>query len=313
MSMNKGKYIWMDGKFVLWEKAQIHVLTHGLHYGGSVYEGMRTYPVEVAGKAGRRKRAVAGIYRLDDHMERFVRSQKEIAMKPPYSKTQLKRVCVELLKKNKVVDGYIRPIAFYGYDRLGIFWGDVPVKVAIAAFPWGAYLPNEMKLKISPFQRLSNKAVKIEAKVGSYYVNSNYATEHAKNVSPKADEALLLDENGYIAEASCANIFFVKGTTLYTPARGAILPGLTRDSVIELAEFFGLKVVEKKIKPSEIGKFDECFTTGTATEVTSVVKIDGKKIGDGKMGDVTTVLRDGFDDLIHGRLTKFKKWITFVD
>jgi len=309
MAINKAKYIWMDGKYVSWDKAQIHVLTHALHYGGSVYEGMRTYPVAVGG----RKKDVAGIYRLDDHLKRFINSQKAVAMKPPYSKAELNKVCIDLLKKNKIVDGYIRPIAFYGYDRLGIFWGGVPVQVAIAAFPWGAYLPNEMKLKISPFQRLSSKAVKIEAKVGSYYVNSNFATEHAKNVSPKADEALLLDDDGYIAEPACANIFFVKGKTLYTPSRGSILPGFTRDSVMELADYFGLKVVERRIKPNEISKFDECFTTGTATEVTSVVKIDGKKIGDGKMGDVTTVLRDGYEDLVHGRIRKFKKWITLVD
>jgi len=299
----------MDGKYVPWAKAQVHVLTHALHYGGSVYEGMRTYPVKVG------KKTVAGIFRLDDHIDRFINSMKAIEMKPPFTKTALKKICIEILKKNKVKDGYIRPIAFYGYDRLGIYWGGLPVSVSIAAFPWGAYLPNEMKMKISPIQRLSPKAMKIEAKVGAYYVNSNYATEHAKNVAPVADEAILLDVDGYIAEPACANIFFVRGKTLYTPARGSILPGLTRDSVMELAKYFGLKVVEKRIKPSEISKFDEAFTTGSATEVTAVVKINGKKIGNGKIGDVTTVLKDGYTDLVHGRLShvpKFKKWITFV-
>lgn len=301
--MKEGKYIWMDGKFVKWHDAKIHVLTHALHYGGSVYEGMRIYPV----KEGRK--TVATVFRLDDHLDRFLNSMKGIEMKPKYSKKQLRDIVTKLVKKNGIKDGYIRPIAFYGYERLGIYWGGLPVSVSIAALPWGAYLPNEMKMKISKWRRLSPDSVKIEAKVGAYYVNSNYATESVKGL---ADEALLLDQNGNLAEASCANIFFVKGKTLYTPKKGSILPGLTRDSLIELAKSFGLKVVEKVIKPSEIFGFDEAFTTGTATEVTAVTLIDGRKIGNGKMGDVTAVLRDGFSDLVRGlnpvMNKKYKNW-----
>ena len=309
--MKKGKYIWMDGKFVKWNDAKVHVLTHALHYGSSVYEGMRVYPVQVGKVAGKvSKSKVPAIFRLDDHLNRFMYSMEALQMKSPFTRKQLKDVMIEIVKKNKIDDGYIRPLAYYGYDRLGIFWDGLPVKVAIAALPWGAYLPNEMKMKISKWQRLSPKSVKIAAKVGGYYINSNYATADAKGAG--ADEALLLDEKGQIAEAACANVFFVKGRTIYTPAKGAILAGLTRDSVIDLARKFGLKVVEKAIKPGDIGGFDEAFTTGTATEVTAVVKIDSKKIGNGKMGDVTAVLRDGYSDLVRGKIPGFGKWLSKV-
>jgi branched-chain amino acid aminotransferase len=218
-----------------------------------------------------------------------------------------------LVKKNKINDGYIRPIAFYGYERLGIYWDGLPVSVSIAAMPWGSYLPKEMKMKTSKWRRLSPKSVKIEAKVGGYYINSNYATSSVKG---QADEALLLDHDGFVAEAACANIFFVKGKTLSTPARGTILPGFTRDTVIELARSLGFKVVEKKIRSSEIAKFDEAFTTGTATEVTAVVNIDNKQIGSGKMGEVTAVLKDGFTDLIYGKNLQMnkshKKWFNKI-
>ncbi|MBT3705193.1 branched-chain amino acid transaminase [Candidatus Peregrinibacteria bacterium] len=300
--MKKGKYIWMNGKFVKWNDAKVHVLTHALHYGGSVYEGIRVYPV----REGRK--VVPTIFRLDDHLKRFVNSMADIEMKP-VPVARLRKVIMELVKKNGIKDGYIRPIAFYGYERLGIYWEGLPVQISIAAMPWGVYLPKEMKLKTSKWRRLSPDSVKIEAKVGGYYINSNYATASVKG---QADEALLLDHDGFIAEAACANIFFVKGKTLYTPKRGTILPGLTRDSIIELARSFGFKTVEKKIRPSEIAKFDEAFTTGTATEVTAVVKIDNKKIGNGKVGDVTAVLKDGFSDLVRGQnvhMNKaYKKW-----
>ena len=253
-------------------------------------------------------KVVPTIFRLDDHLKRFVNSMADIEMKP-VPVARLRKVIMELVKKNGIKDGYIRPIAFYGYERLGIYWEGLPVQISIAAMPWGVYLPKEMKLKTSKWRRLSPDSVKIEAKVGGYYINSNYATASVKG---QADEALLLDHDGFIAEAACANIFFVKGKTLYTPKRGTILPGLTRDSIIELARSFGFKTVEKKIRPSEIAKFDEAFTTGTATEVTAVVKIDNKKIGNGKVGDVTAVLKDGFSDLVRGQnvhMNKaYKKW-----
>lgn len=310
MAIIESKYIWMNGKYVAWKDATVHVLSHGLHYGGSVYEGMRVYEISGGG---------SGIFRLDEHIDRFLNSMKMIAMKPKYTKAQLRKVCIDLLKKNKIKDGYLRPIAFYGYERLGIYWGGLPVDVAIAAFPWGPYLPSGMKMKISPFERLSPRAVKIEAKVGAYYVNSNYATEHAKHVAPFADEALLLDVDGNVAEAACANIFFVKkaakansSATLITPKRGKILAGLTRASVMEIARDLGIKVVERDIRPSEIAGVDEAFTTGTATQVTSVVKIDNKKIGSGKAGDVTKLLAGTFNDAIHGKIKKYKKWLTMV-
>lgn len=310
--MLQGKYIWMDGKFVAWDKAQIHVLSHGLHYGGTVYEGIRVYPVKVGNKI------VPHVFRLDDHLKRFVNSMKEIAMRPPYSTVELKKITIELLKKNKISDGYIRPIAFYGYERLGIYWGGLPVSVAVAAMPWPPYLPKEgMKLMTSHFKRLSNTAVKIEAKVGAYYVNSNYATEEAKQNG--FDEAILLDEKGIVTEAACANIFFVKygkkgaaDAQVITPKRGEILPGFTRDSVIALAKDLGFKVVEKDIPGKSVYGFDESFTTGTATEVNAVVKIDDKKIGNGKMGEVTAALKAAYTELVHGGNEKYNVWLSAV-
>jgi len=289
--MTEGKFIWMDGKFVPWKKATIHVLTHSFHYGAAVYEGIRVYP--------------AGIFRLDDHLDRFLSSMEAISMKSPFTKEQLKKVIIELVKKNGIKDGYIRPIAYYGYERLGIYWGGLPVKVAIAAMPWISYLPKEMKMKISKWRRLSPSCVKIHAKVSGYYVNSNYATQSVKG---EADEALLLDFKGNIAEAACANIFFVKNGIIYTPKANYILPGITRDSVIKMAKSMGFRVVEKNIKPREIYGFDEAFTTGTATEVTSVVKINGRKIGNGKMGEVAGMLRESFSSLVQNGSKKFNKW-----
>jgi branched-chain amino acid aminotransferase len=321
MAIIESKYIWMNGKYIAWKDATVHVLTHALHYGGSVYEGMRAYEISATlGRDGKSsKKMVSGIFRLDEHIERFINSMKAIAMKPKYTKAQFKKICIEILMKNKIKDGYLRPIAFYGYERLGIYWGGLPVDYAIAAFPWGPYLPGEMKLKISPFERISYRAVKIGAKVGAYYVNSNYATEHAKNVTPFADEALFLDVDGNVAEAACANILFVKkaasakgAATLVTPKGGKILTGLTRSSVMEIARDLGMKVVERDIKPSEIYGFDEAFTTGTATQVTSVVKINNKKIGSGKAGEVTKLLAKTFDDAIHGKIKKYRKWLTIV-
>jgi len=282
----------MDGKFVRWKDATIHVLTHSLHYGAAVYEGIRVYP--------------AGIFRLDEHLDRFLHSMKEISMKSPFTKEQLKKAIFELVKKNGIKDGYVRPIAYYGYKRLGIYWGGLPVKVAIAVMPWASYLPAEMKMKISKWRRLNPSCVKINAKVSGYYVNSNYATQSVKN---EADEALLLDFKGNVAEAACANIFFVKNGVVYTPKSSYILPGITRDSVIKMAKSLGFKVVEKNIKPREIFGFDEAFTTGTATEVTAVVKINNRNIGTGKMGKVTKLFREKFSSLLDGKNPKFKKWL----
>lgn len=303
--MTPSKYIFLDGKFVKWKDAKIHVLTHGLHYGGTVYEGIRFYPSENGKKVL--------IFRLEDHVKRFLSSMKAIEMKSPFTEKELIEIIKKLIKKNKLKDGYIRPIAFYGYERLGIFWKDLPVSMSIAAIKWGAYLPKSMKMKISKWRRLSKEAVKIEAKVGGYYVNSNFATQ---SVTKEADEALLLDKNGFIAEAACANIFFVKNNVLYTPKRGAILPGLTRDTVIKLAKMEGIKVIEKNIKPFELKTFKEAFTTGTATEITPVIKINNKKIGDGKIGSITKLLQKSYSDLTRGKNEKankkYKNWVTEI-
>lgn len=307
MAMNKEKYIWMDGEFVPWKDAKVHVLTHALHYGGSVFEGIKVYPM----KKNRGSKVFPAIFRLDDHLKRFFYSMKAIGIKSPYTKEQLKKITIKLVKKNKIQQGYLRHIAFYGYGGMGLFWEGMPVSMAIAAIPWANYLPCEIKMAVSKWRRISPKSVVLGAKVSGHYVNSNYATSEVRSAYG-ADEAILLDEKGFVAEAASANIFFVKNGAIYTPKTHSILPGFTRDTVKVLAKDLGVKFNEVDISVKDITGFDEAFIAGTASEIVVVSHINGKKIGNGKIGSVTLALRTSFRDLVEGRNKKYKKWFTEV-
>lgn len=299
--MNKTKKIWLDGKLIDWDKAKVHVLTHALHYGSGVFEGIRCYKTENGG----------AVFRLKDHTDRFFYSAGCLGIKIPFSKETLIGAILSLIKANCVEECYIRPIAFCGYGNMGLNIHNSFINTAIISWPWGAYLGGkELTAVISGHRRLSSRAVPIEAKISGYYVNSIIASMEAKKVG--ADEAILLDDDGYVAEGAGENIFIVKNGKLYTPSLGAILPGITRASVIKIARDSGMAVIEKKISVKELKDADEAFFTGTAVEICPVVKIDGRPIKKGESGPATLKIKEEYDRIVRGQNKKYKKWLTYL-
>lgn len=300
--MEKTKKIWFNGKFVDWEKAKIHILTHALHYGSAVFEGIRAYEA----KQG------PAIFRLPDHIDRFFSSAKILEMKIPYSSAKIKKAILETVKISKLKEGYIRPIAFFGYGKMGLNPKGTPVNMAIACWPWGAYLGKEkpVKVKISRFIRLHPQSCPMEAKISGYYVNSILTSLEAKKEG--FDEALLLDYQGYVAEGPGENIFLVKNNKLYTPSLGTILPGITRASMIEIAKDLGISVKEKKITLKEIKLADEVFFTGTAVEICPIGQIDNTLISNGQIGKITKKIKEIFEKIVKGEEKKYLKWLTYV-
>ncbi len=298
--MEKTKYIWLNGKFVKWENAKIHILTHALHYGSGVFEGIRCYKT----KSG------PAIFRLKDHINRLFYSAKFLKIKIPFSKNQIKKAVIDLIKINKIEECYIRPIVFYGYGKMGLDPLGAEINCAIAVWPWGKYLKDKVKVKISKFIRLHPQSVISSAKVCGYYVNSIFATLDAKD--SKFDEAVLLDYRGFIAEGPGENIFIVKNKIIYTPKLKNILPGITRDSIIKIAKDLKIKVVEKDITVKEFKNCDEAFFTGTAAEITPIYQIDEKIINNGEIGEITKILRDKFYKIIYEKDKKYKDWLVYV-
>jgi len=298
--MTKTKYIWFNGKFVKWEKAKIHILTHALHYGSAVFEGIRCYQTPKG----------PAIFRLKEHIERLFNSAKCLEMKIPFSKEELQRVTIKLIKLNKVKECYIRPIVFYGYGKMGLNPKGAKVNCAIILWPWGKYLKEKVKVKISKFIRLHPKSVISSAKVCGYYVNSIFATLEAQK--SKFDEALLLDYKGFVAEGPGENIFIVKNKKLFTSKLESILPGITRDSIIKIARNEKIPVIEKDISVKELKNCDEAFFTGTAAEITPIVQIDDKIINQGKVGEMTKFLQEKFYKIVRAQDKNYKNWLTFV-
>lgn len=294
------KFVWMDGKFIKGGKAVVPLLTHSLHYGSAVFEGIRFYET----KDG------SAVFRLSDHIKRLFYSAKIMGMKIPYTERDICDETLDLITKNKITSGYIRPIIFYG-SKMGLDPREAEVHIAIACWPWGKYLDKEVvKVKIAPFIRIHPKSSIMGAKISGHYANSILATLDAKKAG--YDEALLLDYKGNIAEGPGENIFFVKGNTLYTPPSDSILSGITRDTVKALARDLGYTVIEENIKPSDIKKFDEAFFTGTAAEITAIGRIGTIRIGTGCEGVVTKNIRESYHRLIHGELTSHKNWLVYV-
>lgn len=296
----KSKFIWLNGKFIAWDKAKIHVLNHSLHYGSGVFEGIRFYTSQNG----------PVIFRLDDHLKRFFFSAKTMGMKIDFTPAKLKSEIIELVRKNKLSSGYIRPIAFYG-GKMGLDPRGAEVNVAMACWEWGKYLEKDVvKAKTSSFCRIHPNSSRMGAKITGHYSNSILASLEAKGTG--FDEALLLDYAGNIAEGPGENIFFVKGSKIYTPTINSILPGLTRDAIIKLARERGYSVIEKNIKPKEIKKMDEAFFTGTAVEVSAIGMIDKTVIGKKKIGKVTQELQRAYGELVSGQIKKYNKWLTYV-
>jgi len=299
--MDKNIKIWLDGKLYTWKHAKIHVLSHSLHYGTGVFEGIRFYKTS-RGPA---------IFRLDEHLKRLFYSASCLKLKTPYTKKQLETAIKEVIVKNKLSDGYIRPIIFYGAEHLGIHPKGCRVHSAIAAWAWGAYLGTKpVKTLISSFIRIHPKSTFADAKICGHYVNSMLASVQA--IEAGCDEAILLDYKGYLAEGPGENIFIVKNGQLYTPSEGNILKGITRASIMEIAKEFNIKCKEKKITVKELLSADEAFYSGTAAQVSAIGMINGKKIGNGKMGEITALLADHYDKIVHGKVKKHLNWLTPV-
>lgn len=299
--MVETKFIWLNGKFVRWKEAKVHLLSNALHYGSGVFEGIRFYET-TKGPA---------VFRLKEHLERLFYSAEVIKIKIPFSKKDLLKAILDLIKINQLKEGYIRPIVFYGYGKMSLNPLGAEINVGIAAWPWSKYLKETAKVKISKFIRLHPRSVISDAKVSGYYVNSILATLDAQLSG--YDEAILLDYRGYIAEGAGENIFIVKDKVLLTPKLGSILPGITRKTVIEIAKDLKIKTKEKDIPVKELLNADEVFFTGTAAEITPVVQINNKLINKGKEGEITKRIREFFNEIKLGKVKKYLKWLTFVN
>jgi branched-chain amino acid aminotransferase len=298
-------FIWFDGKLVPWREAKLHFLTHSLHYGMSVFEGVRAYRTE-SGTA---------IFRLKEHTNRLFNSAHIFQMAMPFDRETVNEAQKEVVRANKLDSAYIRPLAFYGSEKMGLSTKGAKVHLAVAAWPWGAYLGEEamaagIRVKISSFTRHHVNISMVRAKASGPYVNSILANNEATNAG--YDEALLLDTEGYVAEGSGENIFIVKEGVLYTPELTACLEGITRDTVMKLAVELGITVREKRITRDEVYCAEEVFFTGTAAEVTPIREVDDRRIGAGKRGPVTEKLQAKYFDVVHGRAPEHKDWLAYV-
>lgn len=304
--MQKTEQIWMDGRFVPWAQAQVHVLTHTLHYGLGVFEGIRCYE----GDGGR-----SAIFRLPEHTRRLFASAHIVGLQIPFSEQQVNEACVETVRINRMKAGYIRPIVFVGEGEMGLAAVHNPVRVAIIAWPWGAYLgedgvQNGIRVRTSSFQRFHVNTLMTKAKVVGHYVNSILASMEAR--SGGCDEALLLDTDGFVAECSGENIFIVRDGQVKTSPLTSVLPGITRDASITLLRDRGLSVREDRFTRDEVYIADEAFMTGTAAEVTPIRELDNRRIGAGKPGPITRALQEEFVRVTRGRDPKRLDWLTAV-
>lgn len=300
--MEKVEKIWLDGEFIDWEKANIHLLTHTLHYGGGVFEGIRAYST---------KKGTA-VFRLPEHINRFFYSASCLAMDLSFSKEQIREAILKTISINKIKECYIRPIAFFGYGKMGLNPEGAPIRVAIAVWPWGPYLGEKsaIDVKISKFIRIHPESTIADAKICGNYVNSILASQEIKKEG--YDEALFLDYKGYVAEGPGENIFIVKDNELYTPQEGSILPGITRDSVIQIAQDLSFQVKEKEITTEELKAADEAFFVGTATEICPIGRIDDVSINKGVVGDKTQKIKEVYKRIVRGEENKYLNWLSIV-
>ena len=297
--------IWYDGKLVEWRSATTHVLTHSLHYGLAVFEGVRAYQTAIG----------TAIFRLKEHTDRLFNSAHIYMMKLPFTREQLMEAQLEVVRANQHDACYIRPIAFYGSEKMGVSPVGAKVHVAIAAWPWGAYLGADaltkgIRVKTSSYARHHVNVTMARAKMSGTYPNSVLATLEATQHG--YDEGLLLDVEGYVAEGAGENIFLIKDGKIWEPELTSALTGITRSSVIELAEGLGYKVGAKRLTRDDIYIADECFFTGTAAEVTPIRELDGRSIGEGKAGPVTKAIQTAFFDVVSGKDKKHRHWLTPV-
>jgi len=300
------KKIWFNGKIVPWDQATTHVMSHGIHYGSGTFEGIKCYQTENG----------PALFKLQEHIQRMFTSAKIYRMNIPFSPADIEQGCLDIVRENAIENGYIRPVAFYGYDTLGVHPQNCPVVFSIGAFDWGAYLGQEalekgVRITVSPWRKFHSSSFPTVAKANGQYLNSMLAVQdaHEKGFA----EALLLNQEGTIAEGAGQNIFLVKNGTIYTNEEdSSILMGITRDTIINLARDNGIRVKVSRLSLGQLFGADEAFFTGTASEVTPIREVDGRQVGNGGRGPLTQKLQSMYFDLVHGRLPQYKEWLTAV-
>lgn len=301
--MKTTKYIWKNQQLIPWSEAQTHVLTHGLHYGSAVFEGIRAYSTDQG----------LAVFKLKEHIERFFYSAKQLNMKIPYSVENICDAIITTLQQNGNEEAYIRPLAYYGYGNMKVVPStDLPIDVIIATWPWGDYLPvKAVDVAISPYIRIHPKSTITDAKICGHYVNSILAGLMIQNT--RYHEVLLLDSEGFVAEGSAENIFIVKNGKIMTPPAGTILVGITRDTVFEIAKQLNIGIEERNFLPEEVISADEAFFSGTAVEITPIRSLSDKLIGSGNVGPITEKIKEHYQQIVHGQVPTFESALTYID
>ena len=305
MSMaDRDGVIWLDGQMVEWRDAKVHVLTHTLHYGLGVFEGVRAYATDQG----------PAIFRLQEHTDRLFNSAKILGMKMPYDKDTINAACIAAVRDNQLESAYLRPMAFYGSEGMGLRADNLQTHVMVAAWTWGAYLGGDydkgIRIRTSSFTRHHVNSAMCRAKANGHYFNSMLALSEA--LRDGYDEALLLDVDGYVAEGSGENIFYVQDGAIYTPDLRSALDGITRKTIMQFCDELNIPVIEKRVTRDDLYIADEVFFTGTAAEVTPIGEIDGRAIGDGMIGPVTKQLQSRYFDCVKGKLPDYADWLTVV-
>ena len=306
MTVDPTDLIWMNGEFIAWEDAKVHVLTHGLHYGTGVFEGVRCYDTELG----------PAVFRNAEHVERLRKSAELFYMPLPYSDEELRAATRELVARNGLSSCYIRPIVYRGYGTMGLNPVDAPVDVTIACWEWGTYLGEEgmrhgVRAKVSSWERIGPRSLIPHAKASGQYLNNVLAK--IESIKAGYEEAILLDEHGYVCEGTGENIYIVRDGVIATPGQSnSILDGITRRSVMQIAQDLGYTVVERDVARAEMYLADEVFMSGTAAELVPVREVDDHPVGTGEPGEITRVLQAAFDDAIHGRTERYREWLDVV-
>jgi branched-chain amino acid aminotransferase len=298
--------IWIDGAMVPWDEAKVHVLTHSLHYGLAVFEGMRSYEAADGRSA---------IFRAREHIRRLFDSARIVEIKIPFAEEELLKACSDTVRVNKLKECYIRPLVFYGEGEMGVYALSNPVRVAIAVWPWGAYLGEEgarrgVRLKTSSFQRFHHNSLMSQAKATGHYINSALAKHEA--IRGGYDEALMLDAQGFVSEGSGENVFIIRDGVVKTPPLVSALPGVTRDSVMRILRDQGIPVVEQLFPRDAVYIADEAFMTGTAAEIVPIRELDDRPVGTGAPGPITLRVQEVFRACLHGRDQRYREWLYFI-
>ena len=298
------KLIWKNGSFEKWDDSNVHILSHTLHYGTGVFEGVRAY----------QSKNKSAIFRLDDHTKRLFNAASKISIEIPFSQEELNKAQCETLTKNNLDEGYLRPIVYLGNEGLGLRAKDLSVNVAIAAWEWPSYMDPDAKKKGISVMKSSYKQYESSLHSGNKIIGTYFSNTMALHeaLDKGADEAIMMDKNGHISEGSGENIFIVKDGAIFTPTTKHCLNGITRQSVIQIANDLGFEVVEKNLDYDNLVEADEAFFTGTAVEITPISNLDNKPINTGKRGDITLQLQDKFHAILSGEDSKYESWLTYT-